>query len=530
MDFRPLSPFAAIDWHLAHSIVVGGKRLPKGSLITRACADAIAGEGITEIQAYRLGEDDIGENEIADQIATLISGENTTASGATRGRVDLRASKAGIISIPRNFEEINRIDEGLTVATLKRDVGVGIGDLIATIKIIPYGLPRHVIDSVKSSCSALSIQPYKPYNIAVINSDTSQTSGAITQRIENTSGKLLEKIQSDHSTHSLKNAIQQCAINPAIDLILLVGKSAIADRRDTVPSSLEAANGKVLHLGMPADPGNLLMLGEINKKQVIGVPSCAKSPARNGFDMVLEEFAANRSLSVDYIKQAGIGGLLKPQAKNTKDRTRDTQKSTIRENDKGAAILLAAGASSRAPINKLLAKINGQTVASISAQNLADAITLNSRNIAVVTGRDAVDVEQSIGLNDVDFVCNTAFEAGISTSLKMGLERIAVDIELVLVALADMPFIKPATIDTLFIMAKEMPDRDIFVPTFNGKRGNPVLWRKSIFDDLKALEGDMGGKQLMKKYADRVHLVPVDDPGVLIDLDTQEALAQFGAL
>jgi molybdenum cofactor cytidylyltransferase len=102
---------------------------------------------------------------------------------------------------------------------------------------------------------------------------------------------------------------------PAPDLLLVAGIAATVDRRDVVPAGIVRAGGRVLHAGMPVDPGNLLLLAELplaggTVVPVVGMPTCARSPKLNGFDFVLRRFAARLPVTRAQIMAMGVGGLL----------------------------------------------------------------------------------------------------------------------------------------------------------------------------------------------------------------------------
>ena len=95
------------------------------------------------------------------------------------------------------------------------------------------------------------------------------------------------------------------------DLLLVLTGSATSDLFDTAPEALRAAGGQVAHFGMPVDPGNLLFLGHLGARPVIGLPGCAKSPALNGADWVLERVICGVPVTAADIMAMGVGGLLK---------------------------------------------------------------------------------------------------------------------------------------------------------------------------------------------------------------------------
>ncbi|MEL6745989.1 MAG: hypothetical protein AAFO68_11080, partial [Pseudomonadota bacterium] len=111
-----------------------------------------------------------------------------------------------------------------------------------------------------------------------------------------------------HTVEALSSALK--AVEPTSDLIIIFGASAITDRADVLPASLEAAGGTVHQLGMPVDPGNLLLVGTLDGRPVIGAPGCARSPAENGFDWVLHRLACGVPVDSHYVTGLGVGGLL----------------------------------------------------------------------------------------------------------------------------------------------------------------------------------------------------------------------------
>ena len=112
-----------------------------------------------------------------------------------------------------------------------------------------------------------------------------------------------------HAAPDLTSALRHQAQGEP-EIIVVFGASAIADRRDVIPAAIEAAGGTVEHFGMPVDPGNLLLVGRIDGKPVIGAPGCARSPKENGFDWVLQRLLAGLPVRRRDVVAMGVGGLL----------------------------------------------------------------------------------------------------------------------------------------------------------------------------------------------------------------------------
>jgi molybdenum cofactor cytidylyltransferase len=124
----------------------------------------------------------------------------------------------------------------------------------------------------------------------------------------------------------------------------------------------------------------------------------------------------------------------------------------------------------------------------------------------------------------VRLVHNPDFVLGLGTSLKTGIAAVPAEADGAIVCLGDMPRIDADLINRL--IAAFDPDRGalVVVPTFEGKRGNPVLWSRRFFPDLMAIEGDVGARHLIGRYGEAAVEVPVDGEAALLDVDTPEAL------
>jgi len=120
-------------------------------------------------------------------------------------------------------------------------------------------------------------------------------------------------------------------------------------------------------------------------------------------------------------------------------------------------------------------------------------------------------------------VLNPYVNQGISTSVKVGMEGISAKSEAVVIGLADKPFLSVSTIEAL-VESYRRSASEIVVPVLRGKRGNPILFRRNLFRKLRSLKGDVGAKVLVESKEYSVEEVPVEDEGVLFDVDTPEDL------
>jgi len=181
-----------------------------------------------------------------------------------------------------------------------------------------------------------------------------------------------------------------------------------------------------------------------------------------------------------------------------------------------AAIVLAAGVSSRMGKPKQTLSLNGvpmlQKVLEIFRRS-------NVGRVVVVLGANAGEVKKNVKFAYESVVVNPRFAEGMSSSLKLGLKHVASGSDAIIVALGDQPFVLPRTIDSL-VEAYERTGAQVVLPTYQGTRGNPVLFDRSVFPQIAGIRGDAGAKSVVQKNAAEVLEVEVPDRGVLVDIDT----------
>ena len=523
MQFEERRTTDCAGWHLAHSVAPHTGKLAKGHLLTTADVEVCIDAGHHTLVVFKLDPEDCDENTAAAHIAGHLSGAGCTPAPAKNGRVDITADADGVFLVHQDLIKYNLISEEITVATLADFSAVQKGDIICTVKIIPYAVPQDVLRQIQSLPHVLTVKAFTPFTAQLIDTDeerATKTQLVTEKRLQRYGAEISAAIVCPHETAHLANHITAFAASQD-NVLLIAGKAAVSDRRDTVPAAIVAAGGSVVHLGMPMDPGNLMLVGDIGGKPVIGLPGCARSPAENGVDRILAAIAAGIPLDTARIAQFGQGGLIKTSAKRLRhehmvyaDMTAHTP----------LAIILAAGKSSRSgTTNKLLGKMDsGTTVLEQSVRIFLDA----GIEVILITGKDHHAVETVIPAS-IRRIHNAEYASGMASSIKAGMAGLPGDHDAVFIGLGDMPFVAPETLKKLTTAAQAYTD-GIFIPTFNGKRGNPVLWAKNSVELLANTIGDKGGKAIIAAHPELVIEVAVDDAGILIDLDTPQALEQFG--
>jgi molybdenum cofactor cytidylyltransferase len=322
MKFGPVAVTAAEGAIAAHSVRAGDMLIKKGTRLTAEHVARLSAAGVGEVIAARLEADDVPEDEAAHRLAQTAAGEGVHVEAPFTGRSNLFAETAGVLLVKREaIDRINLIDEAVTLATLAAFKPVVPGEMIATVKIIPYAVAGRILEKAEAAAKGarplVDVAPYRLARVGVVSTllpnlkpaTVDKTLRVLDQRLKPAAARVTSERRVPHATKPLSSELAGLAKSDA-DLIIVFGASAIADRRDVIPAAIEEAGGRVHHLGMPVDPGNLLLLGELAGKPVIGAPGCARSPKENGFDWVLSRLLAKVPMTRDDIAGLGVGGLL----------------------------------------------------------------------------------------------------------------------------------------------------------------------------------------------------------------------------
>ncbi|GAB4431181.1 MAG: nucleotidyltransferase family protein [Chloroflexi bacterium OHK40] len=191
-------------------------------------------------------------------------------------------------------------------------------------------------------------------------------------------------------------------------------------------------------------------------------------------------------------------------------------------------VLLAAGRSSRMGRAKQLLEWQGKPL----VRHMAE-VALASRlaGLVVVLGAEAAATRGAlVGLDGpVQTVENVDYAAGQASSLRSGLATLPATATGAMVLLVDMPLVSPGLIDQLITAFAEPPQPMAVVPRHNGRRGNPALLASALFPELRALEGDVGARDVIDRYANQVRWLDLDDPAVLMDVDTPDVYERLKA-
>ncbi len=534
MKFGPVPVNNAKGAILAHSLNLMGRHWRKGQTLTWQDIIDLQNLGLETVTVARLGPDDLDEDQTADMLAqNMAFGQLQLQLGkASTGRVNIYAKSAGVLAVDAiRINAINALSSDFSVATLADKSRVATGALVATVKIIPYGVGRNPVESAigaaAGGAAALALHPFCVKQASLILTRTKGMKPGLIEKARLAVEKRLQGIGCHlddlaivaHEETALADAIK----NARHDVILILTASATSDINDVGPKAVGLAGGSITRFGMPVDPGNLLFLGALKDKTIIGLPGCARSPALNGADWVLERIACGMSVTSDDIANMGVGGLLKEIPTRPYPRAGISHQSAPA---KTAILLLAAGSSSRMRgADKLLEDIDGEPLLRRAAKAAINAgigkvhVVMQPRNPSRNAAIDGLRVAR---------VDAPLWADGLAASIRAGMSSIPKDCDSVIIALADMPEVSSEHFKRLFAAYDPLQNHEICrAVTKNGKAGLPVLFGARFFETLKALQGDRGARDVIKDASEFLIDVKTAGNGAIIDLDTSEDWAKW---
>ncbi len=333
MKFGPVPVADANGAILAHSVQVGEGKLRKGIVLAPEHLDQLAASGHTSVTVARLEPGDCHEDDAARMLADALAPDPKAAglrvTPPFTGRVNLLADGPGVVVLDVDaLEEFNRVNPMITVATVPQYQQMTEGGMVATIKVISYAVPGDdVLHASRLATASIQLVPPTLKTAGLVVTDIpggpSNEKGiaAIRNRVEALGMEMTDVRIVPHRPEPLAKAIAAMSG----DLVMILTGSATSDAYDVAPQAVRAAGGQVDRFGMPVDPGNLLFLGSLHSRPVIGLPGCARSPALNGADWVLSRVACGVETTGIDIAGMGVGGLLKeiptrPQPRSSRKR------------------------------------------------------------------------------------------------------------------------------------------------------------------------------------------------------------------
>ncbi len=519
---------------LGHGLVWNNQKFPKSSPLENFLNNAEIPENYQFHVAYP-DNNDWHEQKITEQLANDFLGENIKCEITKSGRVNFIAKIDGILHFnTENLDKFNELTPEITMATRPYCTQIYQGEIVASCKIIPYFVAGNIVKKsmVLAKKSCLNISPLQGGKAHLIFTYLEEIPPQKLQK----SAQIFQKrlLKYNYEVGKISNVRHHCQelsefltqIPPKdFDLIAIMGAVSIADINDIVPKALINCGGKIIRYGMPVDPGNLLLLGEISNCPFLGLPGCAKSPKFNGLDFILQRLAARINITSKDIAQLGKIGLLPENYDRGALRAVNYPVAS-----KPLIAILAAGKGERMAqdLAKPLTIFRDKALLEWVIDNINQALPSKDIIIIVNDSPQGKQVQEFCLTKQYKFIINNQYNEGIASSLRLAVNYASQTHSALMVFLADMPNITPKTIATIWQEFQRDTQNIMAVqPKFGSQLGHPVVFNPRIFSELAKLSGDTGAKTFMENLSDYRRIIDTLDAGVIQDGDTKAMINQW---
>jgi hypothetical protein len=324
MIFKSVPVEDAVGMVLAHDItqiVPGqfkGPAFKKGYILKAEDIPRLLDMGKRHIFALDIGDEFLHENDAAERIARAASGDGITLTSPSEGRVNLVASRTGLLKVNVSaLQKINSIDE-IALATLHTDQQVVESEQLAGARIIPLACLKEKIEKIEEICRAnypvITVKQFHPMKVGLVTTGSEVYTGRIKdkfgpvlrEKFGNLGCQVIRQIFVSDEIPMTVAAINDL-INEGAELIALTGGMSV-DPDDQTPASIRAAGGEVVLYGAPVFPGAMFMLAHLGNVTLVGLPGCVMYHRASIFDLIVPRIIAGDNITRDDIVSLGHGG------------------------------------------------------------------------------------------------------------------------------------------------------------------------------------------------------------------------------
>lgn len=319
---------------LAGAVLLAAVRLPGGPLrkgtrldaasIGRLLAAARAGELGEPVRVAGLEQGDLHEDEAAERLAHAVAGAGLRAEPARQSRLDLTARWDGVVHV--RVGELTRLNtlDALEVFTLYHGQAVAAGETVASVKVAPHVIAGTVVKAgeviARESAPLVDVRPYLSLDVGAIAEEA--LSPEALERFEAGARRKVEALGSRFAgTTSVGDRDPAAAERGARDAlvgavrerglrVVLVGGVSAGDPLSPFFSALESLGGRLLRRGVPAHPGSMIWLAELEGSRLLGLPQCGMFTMATAADLILPRLLTGEALTAADLADLAHGGVL----------------------------------------------------------------------------------------------------------------------------------------------------------------------------------------------------------------------------
>lgn len=314
---------------LARDLRIGGLRWAKGRRLSAADLDALAAVGVPgadgrlppSIAVIVPGPDDLHEDDAALRLAAAVAGPHLRQRGPSESRVDLLADADGVLHVRiADVERVNRVDPLEVFTALDGSVVVA-DQLVASVKVAPHVVPRHVVEAGIAAVGGgrrplVWVAPFRPMRVGVVvkeslrAADRERFERSVRQKVESLGSRVETLAYVADEEPAVERALATLTGGAGrVDVILTAGGRS-TDPSDPFFVAVEALGGRMIRHGVPAHPGSMLWLARVGRSAILGLPTCGAYSRATAADLLLPRLLTGEPPTVRTVSALGHGGIL----------------------------------------------------------------------------------------------------------------------------------------------------------------------------------------------------------------------------
>lgn len=523
----------ALGVKIFEDIRLDGIVLEKGRTLNEEDIIRLKLSGIPSVYGAVMEESDITLEGALGIVAAKLCGKNTAYAVSAGGICKITASEEGIfLCSDDRLAKFNRQSHNLILNTVEPYSFVNAGEVIAELELTTPLAEQEAVDNILFSLSGnielLQIAVQEPKKTALIytffyddDQETAHFTSVVKKLVGNYAPLQLDyanEYNVPHTTEAVADAIEK-AVTAENDVIFIIPGAKSNYKDDIIPAAIRSFADEIVNLTIPQVAASDLIIAQKRGRRIISLPFRYDTEESPLADRYIKQAVVNEKINeYDFARPQNVR-LNRGEILNEAEKQKQVGGSG-QYGGKGkvniAAVILAAGISSRAGRNKLLCPDkDGKPV---FMKTVEAALKSKANPIFVVTGNQAAELSDFLEDIDVNIIYNPSYRAGVKTSLNLGLKSVPGFCDGALLLPADMPNITPEFLDKLLSAFNKKKEKQLCIASYGGVRHNPIIWSKALYDVADLVPENADLRPVFMEHEDYTKMVEAPSEETLWDV------------
>lgn len=501
--------------------------LPRGHKLTKEDILYLKMVGIKKITAGEMGVADLSAENALSNLAPRIVGKNLVYTSPERNLCKIAAEEDGIFVCREDrVDKFNRMSSRVALNTIAPYQNVKKGDVVAELSVFSPALEEDLLEEIDFKLAGneplLTLEKLRNEQAAIIytrfyddEKENAHFAATVRKMVKNFTPLGLEFAAEYYCPHTVDGIAETVAHAAGRHrMVMIVPGLPASHPDDTAAAALKTIVDDIVCSHIPQTDAHDLMIAVKRSSKIIHIPynyDGADSPLTDKFIRIAVK--KEKITQTDFVESRNIlpaRSALTKQEQNLLIVPEKNAKDPV-----VAAVILAAGISSRARRNKLMVKVDGRP---LFLKAVEAAVKSKASPVFVITGYDAENMEEYLENLDINVLRNHDYTSGVKTSIRLGLKSVPSSCDGALLIPADMPNLSADYLNRMIKKFAKGKERQLVVTACGGQKYNPVLWSKDLYANADLVPEDSHLRQVFLEHSDYLRQVEAD-PDLCLDVN-----------